>query len=112
MIYKKYVHSTRQSEYDRDDDERTSSMKDTSAHSVQETMQAIRQTKNAMRDSSSKRNDQTIRRAMIYRYVRDWQTCLFKKSRNIRRLQIYDRSRRRELERIFHVLGISNFSWH
>jgi hypothetical protein len=53
MIYKKHVHSTRQSECDEEDRERTSSMKDTSSHSVQEAMSQIRQAENSMRDSAS-----------------------------------------------------------
>jgi hypothetical protein len=87
-------------------------MKNSCAQLIQETMQVIRQTKNAMKDLFNKRNDQIIERVMIYRYVRYWQTCFFKKSRNIRKLQIYDKSRRKRLKRIFHVLKTLNFSWH
>ncbi len=45
-------------------------MKNSCAQLIQETMQVIRQTKNAMKDLFNKRNDQIIERVMIYRYVR------------------------------------------
>jgi hypothetical protein len=52
MIYKKYVHDTRQNECGEDNRERTSSMKDTSSHSVQEAMSKICQAENSVRDSA------------------------------------------------------------
>jgi hypothetical protein len=52
MIYKKHVHSTRQSECDEDNRKRTSLMKNTSSHSVQEAMSKICQAENSMKDSA------------------------------------------------------------
>jgi hypothetical protein len=68
MIYKKYVHDTRQSECDEDDRERTSSMKDTSSHSVQEAMSKIRQTENSMRDSADEESTRSIKHHLINRH--------------------------------------------
>jgi hypothetical protein len=52
MIYKKYVHDTRQNKCDEDNRERKSSMKDTNSHSVQEAMSKICQAENSMKDSA------------------------------------------------------------
>jgi hypothetical protein len=56
MIYKKYVHDTRQNECDEDNRERTFLMKDTSSHSIQEAMSKICQAENFMRDSADEKS--------------------------------------------------------
>jgi hypothetical protein len=67
MIYKKHVHSTRQSECDEDNDERTS-LKDTRSHSVQEAMSKICQAKNTMKDSADEESTRNIKHHLINRH--------------------------------------------
>ncbi len=68
MIYKKYVHDTRQSECDEDNRERTSLMKDTSSHSIQRAMSKIRQTENSMKDLADEESTWSIKHHLIKRH--------------------------------------------
>ncbi len=68
MIYKKYVHDTRQNECDEDNRERTFLMKDTSSHSIQEAMSKICQAENFMRDSADEKSIWSIKHYLINRH--------------------------------------------